>query len=130
MHSLGLWVPVVVGWEKGQLISSSHNDGSVNSFPFFFDNDDDVAVAVGGSSKVAAVAFTEQQQAAFFFSFPFPFTRWFLVVACLLVVGLVWRHATNLNIAIIIILLPGLRWRKKKYDTLALMNDPRYLPPK
>lgn len=35
MHSLGLWVPVVVGWEKGQLISSSHNDGSVNSFPFF-----------------------------------------------------------------------------------------------
>lgn len=30
-----LWVPVVVGWGKGQLISSSHNDGSVNSFPFF-----------------------------------------------------------------------------------------------
>lgn len=58
------------GMGKGQLISSSHNDGSVNSFPFFFDNDDDVAVAVGGSSKVAAVAFTEQQQAAFFFSFP------------------------------------------------------------
>lgn len=23
------------GMEKGQLISSSHNDGSVNSFPFF-----------------------------------------------------------------------------------------------
>lgn len=35
MHSLGLWVPVVVGWEKGQLISSSHNDGSVNTFSFF-----------------------------------------------------------------------------------------------
>lgn len=60
----------------------------------FFDNDDDVAVAVGGSSKVAAVAFTEQQQAAFFFSFPFQ-----------LLVGLVWRHATNLNTAIIIILV-------------------------
>lgn len=69
------------GMGKGQLISSSHNDGSVNTFSFFFDNDDDVAVAVGGSSKVAAVAFTEQQQAAFFFSFPFH-----------LVVGLVWRH--------------------------------------
>lgn len=69
------------GMEKGQLISSSHNDGSVNSFSFFGDNDDDVAVAVGGSSKVAAVAITEQQQAAFLFSFPFH-----------LVVGLVWRH--------------------------------------
>lgn len=68
--------------EKGRLISSSHNDGSVNTFSFFFDNDDDVAVAVGGSSKVAAVAFTEQQQAAFFF-FPSPFH---------LLVGLVWRH--------------------------------------
>lgn len=96
---------------KGQLISSSHNDGSVNTFSFFFDNDDDVAVAVGGSSKVAAVAFTEKQQAAFFFSFPFH-----------LLDGLVWRHATNLNTAFIIILLPGLRWRKRKYDTLALMR--------
>lgn len=74
--------------EKGQLISSSHNDGSVNSFPFFFDNDDDVAVAVGGSvrSKVAAVAFTEQQQAALFFLSLFiyllVFGCWFGLEAC------------------------------------------------
>lgn len=96
MHSLGLWVLVVVGWEKGQLISSSHNDGSVNSFSFFGDNDDDVAVAVGGSSKVAAVAFTEQQQAAFFFSFHFQLLvlAWFG--------GMI---ATNLNTAIIIVLV-------------------------
>lgn len=105
--------------------------GRLIPFPFLGDNDDDVAVAVGGSSKVAAVVLlSSSRQLCFFFS-PFHLgTRWFLVVACLLVVGLVWRHATNLNIAIIIILLPGLRWRKKKYDTLALMNDPRYLPPK
>lgn len=82
MHSLGLWVPVVVGWERGQLISSSHNDGSVNSFSFFFDNDDDVAVAVGGSSKVAAVAFTEQQQAALFFIFFFFSFTYLLVFGC------------------------------------------------
>lgn len=105
--------------------------GRLIPFPFFFDNDDDVAVAVAVAVGGSSGSITEQQQAALFFcSFPFPFTRWFLVVACLLVVGLVWRHATNLNIAIIIILLPGLRWRKKKYDTLALMNDPRYLPPR
>lgn len=87
MHSLGLWVPVVVGWEKGQLISSSHNDGSVNSFPFFFDNDDDVAVAVGGSSKVAAVVLlSSSRQLCFFFLF-FPFSIYSLVFGCCLPVG-------------------------------------------
>lgn len=75
------------GMGKGQLISSSHNDGSVNSFSFFFDNDDDVAVAVGGSSKVAAVAITEQQQAAFFFFlslfiYLLVFGCWFGLEAC------------------------------------------------
>lgn len=57
------------GMEKGQLISSSHNDGSVNTFSFFFDNDDDVAVAVGGSSKVAAVVLlSSSRQLSFFLS--------------------------------------------------------------
>lgn len=64
--------------EKGQLISSSHNDGSVNSFPFFFDNDDDVAVAVGGSSKVAAVVLlSSSRRLSFFLSLFIYLLVWF-----------------------------------------------------